>query len=1124
MSEFNKPIKSNRLLQSKRYTIAEIDAAEAYTSVFDLNTSEIFTQQSLILSDNIPYSGSSQDGSFLNSGSSNVPISKFYYRFPLTPSAVKVEGNTRNNVFFFLSGSGFTPGISTTADPQIIQPQQQTSFISNKYADTSLTTNNSENGVNDGGTAYNVVVSNQPNGPGGVYPTTEYQFDYKTGILQFQENATSPTTSTQIYITVYQYLGKTLDGFIANQEASGSGTGAGFPFSGSAEITGSLLISGSGGLIVSGSSNFSGSINTTSITGTNASFDSASIDVLIVDTIISSSTIQTTGSNTFGDGMEDVQTLVGTTKITGSAQITGSLDISGSLSIPGISNVSASIASAVAGTGIFNQVGATDVYKTKEQLLISSSAPLMSSPYSGSNPTVTNDGSDGTAEKYSVVSSQSGWFYNHNVGVPKSKAWNDDLEGSFFNRFNHNTDTSEILRYIAGLLSSSLPGAADASPNQRVFSGLTPTSTSTGTFSISGLIPQSSTNNTVTYSISKGFSSDGGTMFDNVSGTIYGKEEYVRTFSSLTSGNTSNSSNPSDTQLFALGDINTLVKVSGSLNFVYHEDSTLASNITSASGQIVSATGAPGANDITIGDLPVPNPAVPVTFQDGKFSTLFRAPLKFNDAALQVRFTNPTASMGYYEITSSVAIENTVNGAATTSSAQENKTRVFFANEDMGSTISNNTVNITGISSGSIGTPTSRSLSGAPYLLTNAFQIFSSASGVFNPLFSNQATLASITTNTGGTEGVSNPLDAGGMSKDLSMSGGKINTAEDVVFDSSFSTPRANNTIPFETDTIGLSGSVTFAAASGKTNLSAGTISPSSFTLNHKYMRRNNTFESVDSTFNYFDAGTYGQSAGITLAYFGRSQGFDSNSTNAGFPQTELLTGERWRKEINDNLLTSTLAGADDFTNYNTYTINNLGAKDLQQVPVRGASNGELIVPGGNKKYFLDTIAGDGYKYYARVYNFNVGTQYGFLNIDLGIPSSNNELVEWSDVSTSDSIACAVLFESTYTTALSARSFSNTNTMLFDAYPGSGNLGDTATTAGLNPFTPTLNIKSNNQPTNGFTSGLSGLSNMKFPLISAQGPLITNSPTRYDQVTILVRYKGDPTTSVTKIKVEPTAS
>ena len=36
----------------------------------------------------------------------------------------------------------------------------------------------------------------------------DYQFDYKTGVLQFDQN--KPTSNQKVYITVYQYIGKTL--------------------------------------------------------------------------------------------------------------------------------------------------------------------------------------------------------------------------------------------------------------------------------------------------------------------------------------------------------------------------------------------------------------------------------------------------------------------------------------------------------------------------------------------------------------------------------------------------------------------------------------------------------------------------------------------------------------------------------------------------------------------------------------------------------------------------------------------------------------------------------------------------------------------------------------------------
>ena len=230
MATFASASKSNRILQSKRYTIADSDSQEAYTNVLDLNASEIYIQQNSITSSGIPYSGSSQDGLFLTSGSAN--ISRFFYRFEMSPSSVMVQSNTRFNTFFVMSGSGFTPG--STVDPQLIggggaASNQLTNFISNKYAAANLAANTAED---SSGTAYNVVISQgDPTDVDNAAPvsTGKYQFDYKTGVLQFKDNTTAPLNndSNRIFITAYQYVGQTLDSFVS--ALSGSSGGGGTP-------------------------------------------------------------------------------------------------------------------------------------------------------------------------------------------------------------------------------------------------------------------------------------------------------------------------------------------------------------------------------------------------------------------------------------------------------------------------------------------------------------------------------------------------------------------------------------------------------------------------------------------------------------------------------------------------------------------------------------------------------------------------------------------------------------------------------------------------------------------------------------------------------------------------------
>ncbi len=60
MTTFSSASKSNRLLQSKRYTIAQFDNSEAFTKVLDINSSEIYTQTNKLPLTAVPYSQSSQ--------------------------------------------------------------------------------------------------------------------------------------------------------------------------------------------------------------------------------------------------------------------------------------------------------------------------------------------------------------------------------------------------------------------------------------------------------------------------------------------------------------------------------------------------------------------------------------------------------------------------------------------------------------------------------------------------------------------------------------------------------------------------------------------------------------------------------------------------------------------------------------------------------------------------------------------------------------------------------------------------------------------------------------------------------------------------------------------------------
>ena len=197
----DKIIKSNRLLQSRRYTVASLsDAQEAFTSVLDINSKEVYAQASLLPTSSLPFSGSSQGGSIYAVGGQN--LLKYWYQHTLTPS--NVVSASLVDAWFFIDPAG------SAVTPQIIQSGQQTNFISNKYADPSLTNADAQ----DNPPGYNIVVlvdnikQNSAN----------YQFDYKNGVLQF--NASAPTPSQVVKITAYQYIGQTVDTILTNFSSS----------------------------------------------------------------------------------------------------------------------------------------------------------------------------------------------------------------------------------------------------------------------------------------------------------------------------------------------------------------------------------------------------------------------------------------------------------------------------------------------------------------------------------------------------------------------------------------------------------------------------------------------------------------------------------------------------------------------------------------------------------------------------------------------------------------------------------------------------------------------------------------------------------------------------------------
>ena len=202
MAKIDSGSKSSRLLASRRYTHDTLTSAqESFTNVLDLQASEIYTQGGDLPSSGLPFSGSSQiNATYDVSGSS---VLKYWYRHPLTKS------NTNNEVWFFLNPTGSDNGIGA----QLISSDQQVNFISPKYSVAALATSTTADSTPGYLAALYKSTSRNTSSLDGddLVSTNDYIFDYKTGIVQFMNSSVDPSNSDYLYMTVYQYVGTTLD-------------------------------------------------------------------------------------------------------------------------------------------------------------------------------------------------------------------------------------------------------------------------------------------------------------------------------------------------------------------------------------------------------------------------------------------------------------------------------------------------------------------------------------------------------------------------------------------------------------------------------------------------------------------------------------------------------------------------------------------------------------------------------------------------------------------------------------------------------------------------------------------------------------------------------------------------
>ena len=665
-----------------------------------------------------------------------------------------------------------------------------------------------------------------------------------------------------------------------------------------------------------------------------------------------------------------------------SQSITSSIgELSSSLS-DAISNVQTEVES----TNIFQQTGS--YYGTSENLQISGSG--LDSP----------DGS--ISGKYGVIVEKSLHAENINIGSPTSNAWGT-LEGSYFNNFNANTDVSEIVRFMAGLLSSSAP---DASPNTKFYNGYSKNTFNTSTDSgINGYIPKGTTNQTLLDLISAGHASIGGQILGSF-GTFYTNSNYRHSFTSQAAGSTTvRSSN--DNNLFGLGRLSsgspTTFKVSGSFVFKKFDHNRVLIE-ESSSNQIIQQSGEGTTNGVTLAKIDSANPElIPAGYQDGKFTNVF-SPSILNAG------TN-ISDIGYYHISSSISI---ASGSSEFSTPIENNTEILYGpiptiESGIGSTNLGVSANIDSFQQL---TATSRSLSGAPYLQTATFDASGSISGTFNKLYQN------------GTHG---SMTGNGGQRNASVSNGRISTSG-VFFDSTLTTPINSGEIPDIDNKIKLNSTLSWSAGN-----SYGTSANQSVSITGTGFGGSNSDSESRSV---HIAGTFGQPlASGSLHYYGRSQTYDGSSNTS-----ENFSGEGRRLELNDNLLS--FGGTTWDNTYNEYGI--LGSQDLQVRPNR------LVKPGGNNGYWLPNPSNvSDYKYYVRKFSTS-GTKTS-MSITVNGPS----LVAW-DSTNNNSASVAILFESSTTNVY-------TNARFYDPTKTLENFVGTisSNTDGTNPFGSDIDLYGN---------------------------------------------------------------
>ena len=688
------------------------------------------------------------------------------------------------------------------------------------------------------------------------------------------------------------------------------------------------------------------------------------------------------------------------------------------------------------------------------------------------------------------VDSGSTAIYTNNIqnGYPTSNAWGDGLDGSYFNNFDNTSHVSEILRFMAGIISHSIDTSSPTA-NTKTFASVDTNNNNLGSTAnqIAGRLPQNYTslsNATLNYLVHKGWTGVGRKIFDGIS--IYNNSSYFVDFDSNSGGSTSVQSS-ADSELFGLGGLS-------SGNAVQFDVRVIATQSFSDTGSVSTPT--PSSNTyttqsfinytmtdfgttsgVTLAKIASANPAViPAAYQDGKFAnvggTALSGSLSRKYHATKGDMTSVSAS-GYYNIHDlKVGI---ATGSGNFAFVNGTDRKYFYApRSTINTAIGDNTLADVGTATKSL-TCVSRSLSGAPYVTGSTYEISTKITGLFNPLYAGTTTLTDMNAGSVGVGSVSITND------NISTNGGTIQTSN-AIYDSSVSSARSTSTVPYYNDVAIVSASVDWDAGNDDSIQQSSTLTDTTFTVTVRARDRDSSYSTLDTqTLSYHAAGTFGQDTDSgSMAVYGRAQGYDGGSLTG---TTETFTGEDFRIQLADNV--QAFNGTAWVT---TFALGQLGDYDLQVKP------GFLVDPGGDYGYWYPDDWGSGtYKYYIR--RFQTSGTKSSMTVNL----NNNTLIAWN--ATTNGISCAILFKSSGKESGTNNSLSTAR--IYDPTATTSNLieADIANDNHKNPFTTAISLYGN-------TGGSIASNTYTVPIRNADGMYLDNDD---NELYIIVRYKGDPT-------------